>query len=554
MSSMMSDSIRRSPKCGISADTSRLGGLSSEDSQAITSRLLDQYRTKMDEYQTKISELQSQMLQIASVHNSAALIHVKLPRELLMHIFRSLCPESPSAIEVSHVCRLWRSLINAVPDFWECLLASSTGIVFDAPQWSTLVLDIIAKSVPRKISFSLNGKCFRGALFAPLTVHLHRFTSITLDGLFDDAAPDLTAFYNLPMPHLENLTIFLPADCHESIPDKTVMQGKFPCLRSFNTNCATLAPLAIATTIRQVIVGCTPDTFHYYCCCFDSTKPLLERLAQCPDLETLELFGCLPDSPEYIHRPPHLHHLSSCTIQDHALHIRNFLEHCLVLPRRAALSIVADDAPSLSLPIPVSLPPWFSTIDRVSLYVPPSCPPDTAILQGYAGAEKRLKVSLEDRYSKWGAMWKNPQSIGAVSVLGSVDVNALDIRIDGSMLPQKETWATVLHAYPSLITLTVESTSVSTLLHVLAADETPIQTLKTLHLTTCIHEPRAVVVVAEALVARGIRLLDVIYRVRAEGEVEFSEPMFSPEDLQELQRLATNLEVAHIPSKDLSSP
>ena len=102
-----------SPRYELPADTrARLGGLPRHETQAITSALLDEYRTKID-------ELQAHMLQVASIQNPAALVHVVLPRELLMHIFRSIHPNSPSAIRVTHVCRLWRRLVDAIPEFWE---------------------------------------------------------------------------------------------------------------------------------------------------------------------------------------------------------------------------------------------------------------------------------------------------------------------------------------------------------------------------------------------------------------------------------------------------
>ena len=146
------------------------------------------------------------MLPVASIHNSAALVPVVLPRELLMHIFRSIHPNSPSAIRVTHVCRLWRRLVDAVPEFWEDLLQSPDWVIFDAPRWSTLVLDFVAKSAPRMIGSSLDGESL--PLIPTHTAHLRRFKSISIYSITEDA-PELAAFYDLHMPHLEELTIVL---------------------------------------------------------------------------------------------------------------------------------------------------------------------------------------------------------------------------------------------------------------------------------------------------------------------------------------------------------
>ncbi|KAI0806618.1 hypothetical protein C8Q74DRAFT_1374606 [Fomes fomentarius] len=190
--------------------------------------VLERAAVLMEKYQRNIDELQAQKREIAEMRNAAALIHIKLPTEILMQILRSVHPETPAGIRITHVSRLWHSLAQSIPEFWEDLLRNEKT---------------------------------------------HR-----LSALFD--------FY---FPSLESLTIWLIPHSHSEILEDGISQARFPRLRSVLSNCTSIAQFCAAPTLRSLIVK-DPSARGptHQRCCFPTFTALHEILRECPNLEELQ--------------------------------------------------------------------------------------------------------------------------------------------------------------------------------------------------------------------------------------------------------------------------
>ncbi|KAI0317232.1 hypothetical protein OF83DRAFT_1083745 [Amylostereum chailletii] len=284
--------------------------------------------------------------------------------ELLAHIF-SFCaldaasppssrrpsslPESKLAwVVVTHICRRWRQVALDYPLLW-------SNIVFDlGPSWA---IEMLARARNSGVVFDLRlpyitakeGRWARNLLVA----HLHHTTTVTLRGSASevDAVAELLS---TPAPALEELRIepdhYVFGEIPMALPP-TLFAGKTPHLRSvFVRYCALPWPFPALGEGLSSFGMWLPDPFspfesHRVQC--PSLSHLLDTLERMPNLETLHLANCLPDTraDSYSPQAVELPRIAWLGLEGPAVDCRNLLSH-VSIPSTAQLSIRARLASS----------------------------------------------------------------------------------------------------------------------------------------------------------------------------------------------------------------
>ena len=156
----------------------------------------------------KADEYHRYTLALHSMHNT--LIHVhRLPVEMLFRIFIEAWQDRKS-LRLTHVCRLWRSLLLDMPQFWALAIA---GDEFRLPSNDKDPSDedylnaACVRSAPKTLSIRLSSISSRGHL--QLIALADRITSLQLTTQGRDQLRWLWQVLHAGMPRLEDLAICL---------------------------------------------------------------------------------------------------------------------------------------------------------------------------------------------------------------------------------------------------------------------------------------------------------------------------------------------------------
>ncbi|RPD71328.1 hypothetical protein L226DRAFT_207499 [Lentinus tigrinus ALCF2SS1-7] len=222
------------------------------------------------------------------------------PPRLLMYVFRCVSPDGRRSITCTHVCRLWRSIIHAVSEFWVKLLDPDViGVLTsDDEQHGPIISEIVRRSSPLTFGIGMTHDCVRLVKDGRVVDDLSRLSTLCL------ISPDYPSlgdgFEDILLPSLDKLSIWCAKHSFDNAPK---VDGPLASrLRSFQTNCMTLVNHFVGLQLRELSVGCAaPSTVRRTCgasftsCCNKyANEDLLYTLQRCPALEVLRLSECLP--------------------------------------------------------------------------------------------------------------------------------------------------------------------------------------------------------------------------------------------------------------------
>ena len=237
--------------------------------------------TRIDEYQEQVARINQRILELKSIHNAVNSFHTKLPSELLIQIFRHIEPTSRQDIQLSHVCRLWRSAINRAPEFWVDILRTFT--VIDHPHGLPLFKIFVERSAPLHFGLALPSRELSMIRQLPDS-HRINFLSITFNPKYR-TNDDLLDLIDMELPNLRHLNCYYSPSRSIADPPAPEIRNartsdKIPHLRILHAHgrCVTLA--FIVTSLRELrIFGPTIATPDF----------ILEALRACPGLEKLTI-------------------------------------------------------------------------------------------------------------------------------------------------------------------------------------------------------------------------------------------------------------------------
>ncbi|RPD62880.1 hypothetical protein L227DRAFT_651757 [Lentinus tigrinus ALCF2SS1-6] len=368
-------------------------GLTPAETRELAAKMQQDDETQIAALHERIMSLREHALAMKRVYNSAALIHAKLPVEILNAIFRMAGPwtSSRTAIGLTHVCHAWRTIIHGDPAFYVDLLDPPVGTrVFGRSkrraEHSFTILDALSRSAPMRFNLTIDGD-FIPMISSPAAApHISRIRRLHLDYLGDDRR-GMGPLFDLRLPSLEELEL-------QILCRKFIFPGRrfaslsaecFPRLRILQTTCVYLAALLVVPSLRQLSIIPVEDEEEsadepQECWHLRSQADLFTMLEKTPLLEHLELHGCLPStSPSPKPSPsPLLEKLKTFRLFDTTDHVRSLLEG-LKLPDKVFMFVSTSDSHydvlSEFLPITNRLAP-LSSIDQMELHVhPPALPP-----------------------------------------------------------------------------------------------------------------------------------------------------------------------------------
>ncbi|KAI0657149.1 hypothetical protein C8Q70DRAFT_1005728 [Cubamyces menziesii] len=274
-----------------------------------------------------------------SLHNAALPVN-SLPTEILMVIFyhaRRILLD----IRFTHVCRRWREVICAMPEFWTSTLrvlpprrlspyaqhseGSSDGC-------DPLLERCLTLSAPRIIHARLNQ--VRDIELRSYAPHIDRIAEMTVDyNNIRESTPVLMKLLRQGMPNLTTLHYFpthrpwILLDTWPAITD-----AFFPNLRRLDTATSLLTKLS--PSLMQSLQHLTLRGYL----ASHNTHDLAVELGRCPSLVSLTFQSAVPDS-WLLTRDAEAHsgfiqlrHLRRLSIEDYAIRIRSILHRAALSP------------------------------------------------------------------------------------------------------------------------------------------------------------------------------------------------------------------------------
>ncbi|KAI0370831.1 hypothetical protein BV20DRAFT_244283 [Pilatotrama ljubarskyi] len=189
------------PTSALSAEeTQAFAGLSATDTRALAC-------AKVQECHDAITKLKCCIRELWSVHNSAVPLHVALPAELLIEIFRHLRPQKRVDIHCMHVCRYWRSLLCRTPEFWvDILLCTWSNPRIDDTDHPCSLPTLVRRCASQRFSLWLSSSQHLGGLLS-LQDHMSRlkFLCVITDGCPQASSSEFPQLLRLPLPSLQHL-------------------------------------------------------------------------------------------------------------------------------------------------------------------------------------------------------------------------------------------------------------------------------------------------------------------------------------------------------------
>ncbi|KAI0717842.1 hypothetical protein C8T65DRAFT_737645 [Cerioporus squamosus] len=430
------------------------------------------------ERRTEIKRLRGAMLDLIFIRNAAALIHVKLPNELLQEVFSHIQPATRSDIRAIHVCRIWRSFIIGLPKFWaEFLGAPKMYIIRKGdPQAVSMLTVFLARSAPNMHGLSLHGRNL--AVVDPS--QLTRLSSLYL--LFKAKnLPAVHRFLGLHMPNLRSLTMRF--HCKREEPPRRALRGparsygdNFPRLHHLSTSGIFLpeyltAPSIIHLELAECVESCglhLPGELR-----MSSIDALVKFVASCPGLESFQLTNCTPEDvfdADFSTPRLHLPHLRTFTVDDDDWEWGSKLLYCFVFPPTTQLRFLCNSG-ELEEIIPVSrFPELLSSIDCVVVrLVPDNFKLPCCTVQGFSHAAERLSLTARDFYYSSEVGEKMLHDL--IQLLPTpLNILSLNIEIHDGLSITQDAWKDALCVLSALRSLALRAGSLDELLHALGQE------------------------------------------------------------------------------------
>ncbi len=276
------------------ADRAALARLSAAEVHSWTTAKADEYRKCI--------------LALVAIGNAAAPIH-RLSSEVLSRILAQSW-HNRNSLRLAHVCRRWRSVILATPEFWvNAIDGDDLTLTAGRPRVRALhgyIDALLKRSGNRPIEPRF--KQFDKALHKSLAPHLWRIRSLTVRGLHKviDILDLIRVLQNGPMPVLEKLVIGHGperCDCRRGtcqgesdgdcfgVARDAMLPAAVPRLRHVDVPAFTFEQLAVPSLEHVHLRKDVSDTFHGNPSIFRGQ--LLSLLKRCPGVVTLELSSVL---------------------------------------------------------------------------------------------------------------------------------------------------------------------------------------------------------------------------------------------------------------------
>ncbi|KAI1790053.1 hypothetical protein LXA43DRAFT_529228 [Ganoderma leucocontextum] len=456
---------RTGPAALPESDLALLRGLAPHEVQAVASQRILEYRSTVEDITDFIHRL-------STVHNAAAPIHVKLPPELLMHIFAGVSPTRRNHIKLTHVCRAWRDLILKTPEFWADMILAS-GHPKHPTDFSKMI-KFIHHSAPLMYALDVGSNVI---FLQELECggHLSRLSelSVRLENKF--------ALLELTMPNLETLRcsalghrfLELPAsDLGHPIPSAA---HKFPRLRKLECAHGCLfAPSLAFPSLKVLIHHGRPLEFFLF----------LKGLELCEELEELVLLNWMPPIHPPVPNPtlrlpcalPHLRrcHIETCDDRVTSC-VLEFLSN-VALPPTAHLSVESECVSRPTSIIPTSPPPAVvHAVDalRVKLTSDASQGVWHHEVHGCVGDSERITPTMCQ--AAWRASFTTSDCSDPLRAIADLfspaRLTCLALRCGSGNSVTVDAWLHVLAALPLLVEFTV---GISSCRHLLRALRRPI--------------------------------------------------------------------------------
>ncbi|KAI0695097.1 hypothetical protein C8T65DRAFT_48911 [Cerioporus squamosus] len=376
------------------ADQRSLSGLSDSEIRSWTVARADDYR--------KFA------LTLLAIHNSIAPIH-RFPNELLSHIFAHSW-YGRSSLRLAHVCRRWRQVLLATPEFW---YGAVQGMHFDAVSDycvpSAYFATIMMRSSPLPVQPTFAR--FSATLSRNLEAHLWRITALTVHAETTDEVAQLHWTLLQGLPVLTKLVVqYSPheCDCARDGPcqflDNTLYvdplpADALPCLEQVELPGFLFDKVAVPS-LRRVQLGRDPEGPDHDNPPIPDMEDFMFALAKCPNLLTLQLTTVLPHPDSFRTLSPDVHAVVFPTLQrfiveDGARPITAFMPY-IGFPPSVCVHIENDNQGFPDVAAEPGLRDWLRTrlldvvadVERIDVQAEHS----HAVVRCYVSGEERLHV------------------------------------------------------------------------------------------------------------------------------------------------------------------
>lgn len=413
---------------------------------------------RIDEYQQQIVQINERILALKSIHNAVTPIHTKVPSEILIHVFRHIEPDAYQHIQLSHVCRLWRSAIHRAAEFWVDILR--TIPVIDRAHGRQLFNDFFERTAPLPFGVSLRSGDLTMIRHLPNN-HLLRLTFLSI-AFNRDYRADLLDLIDLKLPSLRHL--ICNYEMSRAVVDPPIAEirnarpsDKIPKLLILNIHGRCITPAFFVTSLRDLRI---------FGAAMVSPDFILNSLRTCPSLEKLTVEDLYEEPPGAQTladlRPPipmgRLRFLTLSTLSGDAF-ASPFISH-LDYPPTTQIKIIGQGtflSSYLCHSSPPTSTPATSTIQRLVFTITPNHDDilSSCEVEGSSDlAPSRLSVLL------WYGPWDFPAEHDHVSrfldfpvIFSSSQAPALThvtIRLERGLSVSYEDWHVVLGACPQI--------------------------------------------------------------------------------------------------------
>ncbi|TFK86644.1 hypothetical protein K466DRAFT_600157 [Polyporus arcularius HHB13444] len=447
---------------------------------------------KIEAHTARIKTVQRHILELHSIHNAALPLHVELPPELVLEIFRHLPFAYRGHIRVMHVCRLWRSLVQRTPEFWADFLSHSLeqstrrrykGLIRNGSE--QMFLTSLRRSSP--LGVNLTGGEWYLETIRTVPHHVCRLSYLTVT-IGASSVDTLFSILRIKIPLLEKLLLRLTCKASNGLMRTEILDkigswvpraDHFPRLHTLDVNGVLFPSLAVPTLKHLKLVGCAPaqcaSLISQPCSRTNvrSLEALVSGLQRCPALLTCELNACLPSRIITSHgvgvHLPQLQEFAVCTDSPST---RVILE-TITFPPHVYLStsrcITAQDSPLPTPPLPTLLSLHTLSLHVRSLWSPSQEQQEIQCNGTYKGStdgQRRLLMG-PDRI-QWVKIGRSEVLNTLVLTFSPLErLTALELEF-GFRIPVGEAdWKLVLKSFVRLTSLTVQSDSCRNLLRVL---------------------------------------------------------------------------------------
>ncbi|KAM5539762.1 hypothetical protein V8D89_006575 [Ganoderma adspersum] len=349
-------------------------------------------------------QINERILTLKSLHNAVTPINAKLPSEILIHIFRHVEPNVYQDIQLSHVCRLWRSALHQAAEFWVDILSSIR--VIDRPHGHQLFKDFFERTAP--LPFGLFLKSGELSLIRQLPInHLLRVNLLSIT-FSHDTLTDLRDLIHLGLPSLRQLTCEYQLSRQLEQFDAMVQirnahsSDNFPQLVFLNIHGKCITPAFFVASLRDVYI---------FGAAVVSPVLILNALRACLDLESLAIEDIHEESVGAqaladLGPPVPMEKLTLLTLSSNPgkPFASAFLSH-LQYPSTTRIKIIGQGttlSEYLCYSSPLISTPASSTVQRVVFTLTPNHDEDLSLCEVKGSSDvspNRLSMSL--RYGPW---------------------------------------------------------------------------------------------------------------------------------------------------------